>query len=48
VEYLYIEKNLEDQSIANISNPDRIKWAINSFNPYKYPELGLNWALSDL
>jgi len=35
VEDLYIEENLEDQSIANISSPDRIKWAINSFKPFK-------------
>jgi len=37
VEDLYIEENLDDQSIDNISIPDRIKWAINSFKPFKYP-----------
>jgi len=35
VEELYIEENLDDQSIDNISNPDRIKWAINCFKPFK-------------
>jgi len=38
VEDLYIEENLDNQSIANISNPDRIKWAINSFKPFKSPD----------
>jgi len=37
VEDLYIEENLDDQSIANILNPDRIKEAINSFKPFKSP-----------
>jgi len=27
---LYIEENLDDQSIDNISNPGRIQWAVNS------------------
>jgi len=36
VEDLYIEESLDNQSIYNISNPDRIKWAINSFKPFKY------------
>jgi len=31
VEDLFIEENLDDQNIDNISKPDRIKWAINSF-----------------
>jgi len=35
VEDLYIDKNLDDQSIDNISNPDRTKWDINSFKPFK-------------
>jgi len=29
--------NLDDQSIDNITNPGRIKWAINSFKPFKSP-----------
>jgi len=37
VEDLHIEVNLDDQSIANISNPDRIQWAVNSFKPFKSP-----------
>jgi len=37
VEDLYIEENLDDQSIDNISNPDRNKWAINSFKHFKFP-----------
>jgi len=37
VEDLYIDENLDDQSMDNISNADRIKWAINSFKPLKYP-----------
>jgi len=37
VEDLYIEKNLDDQSIDNISNPSRIQWAVNSFKPFKSP-----------
>jgi len=37
VEDLYIEQNLDDQSIDNISNPNRIKWANNSFKPFKSP-----------
>jgi len=37
VEGLYIVENLDDQSIDNISNPDRIKWAIYSFKPFKSP-----------
>jgi len=37
VEDLYIEENLDDQSIDNISNPDRIKWGINSFKLFKSP-----------
>jgi len=37
VEDLYIEENLDDQSIDNISNPVRIKWTINSFEPFKSP-----------
>jgi len=35
VEDLYIEENLVDQSIDNVSSPDRIKWAINSCKPFK-------------
>jgi len=35
VEDLYIEENLDDQSIDNISNSERVKWAINSFKPFK-------------
>jgi len=37
VEDLYIEENPDDQSIDNISNPDRIKWTINSFKPFTSP-----------
>jgi len=37
VEDLYIEENLDDQSIDNISNPGRIQWAVNSFKPFKSP-----------
>jgi len=37
VEDLYIEENLDDQSIDNISNPGRIEWAVNSFMPFKSP-----------
>jgi len=37
VEDHYIEESLDDQSIANISNPKRIEWAINSFKPSKFP-----------
>jgi len=37
VEDLYREENLDDQSIDDISNPDRIKWAIISFKPFKSP-----------
>jgi len=37
VEDLYIEKNLDDQSIDKISNPGRIQWAVNSFKPFKSP-----------
>jgi len=33
VEDLYIKENLGYQSIDNISNPGRIQWAVNSFNP---------------
>jgi len=33
VEDLYIEENLDDQNIDNISKLDSIKWAINSFKP---------------
>jgi len=36
VEDLYIEESLDDQSIHNISSPDRINWAINSLKPFKY------------
>jgi len=35
VKDLYIEDNFDDQSIDNISNTDRIKWAVNSFKPFK-------------
>jgi len=35
VEDLYIEENLNDQSMDKISNPDRIKWAMNSFKHFK-------------
>jgi len=37
VEDLYIEENLDDQSIDNISNPGRIQWAVYSFKPFKSP-----------
>jgi len=33
VKDLYIEESLDDQRIDNISNPNRIKWAINSPKP---------------
>jgi len=35
VEDVYIEENFDDQSIDNISNPDHIQWAVNSFMPFK-------------
>jgi len=34
---LYMEENLDDQSIDNILNPGRIQWAVNSFKNFKYP-----------
>jgi len=37
VEDLYIEENLDDQSIDNISSPGRIQWAVNSFKSFKSP-----------
>jgi len=37
VENLYIEENLDDQSIDNISILSRIQWAVNSFKPFKSP-----------
>jgi len=37
VEDLYIEENLDDRNIDNISKPGRIQWAVNSFKPLKSP-----------
>jgi len=38
VEDRYIEENLDNQSIDNISSPVRIKCAINSLKPFKSPD----------
>jgi len=35
VESLYKEENLDDHSTDILSSPDRIKWAIYFFNPFK-------------
>nr|XP_044249376.1 uncharacterized protein LOC123002812 [Drosophila takahashii] len=37
VENLHVNENLDEQSIVNISNPECINGAINSFKPFKSP-----------